>query len=224
MKSDYLKLARKGSKLTDNAANLPVVRLAVLSDNATQQLTNVLKGSLLEKGFYPEIYEAEFDTIATEVLDKKSALFSFNPAYVWLNISSQAYRNRFYNAKAGEVHQLPAFIGGAGEVGGVVLHQQPVFPQTVVAVLAVDRGAGLFADPDQRVRHPRHRTESVHEGLAVGQRNDRHQRSPAAAPGDHRRTTAIDALKRARTKQEAGDAFLKRRRIQTCCQWLTSWR
>ncbi len=108
MKSDYLKLARTGSKLAGNIANRPVVRLAILSDNATQQLTNVLKGSLLEKGFHPEIYEAEFDTIATEVLDKKSGLFAFNPVCVWLNISSQAYRNRFYNAKAEEVHQLPA--------------------------------------------------------------------------------------------------------------------
>jgi FkbH-like protein len=116
--SDYLPLAKLGRKLPPNENAFPVVRLAMLSDNSTQQLSNVLKASFWNEKFYPEIYEGEIDSIATEVLNDNSSLHQFQPQYVWLNLSSQNYRDRFYFARGKEKEALPANY--AGEVLSLV--------------------------------------------------------------------------------------------------------
>jgi FkbH-like protein len=118
MSRDYVRMARAGHALTDNARNLPVVRLAILSDNSTQQLAKVLKAELYETGFYPEIHEGEIDGIATEVFDETSALHEFQPEYVWLNLSSQSYRERFYQASLSDKESVPAIY--AEEIGRLI--------------------------------------------------------------------------------------------------------
>lgn len=115
---DYLQMARLGRKLSANTNNYPVIKLAILSDNSTQQLTNVIKASIWGQKFYPEIYEGEIDSIATEVLDENSGLHQFTPQYVWLNLCSQNYRDRFYHARSKEKEALPANY--AGEVFALV--------------------------------------------------------------------------------------------------------
>jgi FkbH-like protein len=118
MQADYLKMARAGRSLTLNAGSLPVVKLAILSDNSTQQLTNVLKAELYQLGFYPEIYEGEIESIATEVLDDTSLLYQAEPQYVWLNLCTQAYRDRFYHTPPAGKELLPGDY--AGEIGGLI--------------------------------------------------------------------------------------------------------
>ncbi len=107
-KHDYQRMVKCGQKLTANTGNFPVVRVAVLGDNSAQQLVNVLKASLLEQRFYPEIYDAGIDNLASEVLDENSGLHTFKPQYVWLNLCSQAYRERFYHVPTNETETLPA--------------------------------------------------------------------------------------------------------------------
>lgn len=107
-KLDYQQMVKCGRKLKANSGNLPVVRVAILGDNSAQQLVNVLKASLLGQQFYPEIYEAGIDSLATEILDDRSGLHAFRPDYVWLNLSSQGYRERFYAAGAEVKETLPA--------------------------------------------------------------------------------------------------------------------
>lgn len=118
MKPDYLKMAQAGQALKVNATNLPVVKLAILSDNSTQQLANVLKAELYQSGIYPEIYEGEIDSIAMEVLDGTSPLHRFQPQYVWLNLCSQAFRERFYQTPAAGKDSLPGDY--AREVGVLI--------------------------------------------------------------------------------------------------------
>lgn len=100
-----LKVARHAST---NANGHPILKIAVLSDNSTQQITKLLKASLLARNFWPEIYEADFDTMQTEVFNPDSKLFSFSPQYVWLNLSMQNYRERFYSARAKEKETMPS--------------------------------------------------------------------------------------------------------------------
>ena len=118
MKPDYLKMVRAGRAVVANTTNLPIVKLAILSDNSTQQLTNVLKAEFVAAGFYPKIYEGEIDSITTEVLDDVSGLHQFQPQYVWLNLCAQAYRERFYHTPSAGKDALPGDY--AAEVGGLI--------------------------------------------------------------------------------------------------------
>jgi len=105
--SKYLKMLKTGSRLGDNDNNYPEIRLGLLSDNATQQIVKVLKAAMIAKGFFPIIFEGEYNTIPLEVFNNKSNLFSFKANYVFLNLSSQGYRERFYNTKVEEKTTLP---------------------------------------------------------------------------------------------------------------------
>ncbi len=115
---DYQQMVKCGRKLTANVDNLPVVRIALLGDNSAQQLVNVLKASVLGQGFYPEIYDAGIDALAVEVLDEASELHSFKPQYVWLNLCSQAYRERFYHISTKAKETLP--LNYATEIASLV--------------------------------------------------------------------------------------------------------
>ena len=108
MTRDYVKMARAGHALVENAGNLPVVKLAILSDNSTQQLARILKAELHRAGYYPDIYEGEIDSIATEVFDEESPLHECKPEYVWLNLCAQAYRERFFHTPPEGKESLPA--------------------------------------------------------------------------------------------------------------------
>ena len=117
-KQDYVRMANLGRKLAANAPGYPVVKLAILSDNATQQLTNVLKAALWEQRFFPEIYGGEMDSMAIEIFNGDSQLYAFQPQFVWLNLCPQAYRERFYRTAPGEKERLPAVY--AAEVSAMV--------------------------------------------------------------------------------------------------------
>jgi FkbH-like protein len=107
MTRSYLELAKLGRALPARTPGSPTVRLAILSDNAPQQLSQVLKADLWQQGFYPEVYAGEIDSLALEVLDPASGLHEFKPQYVWLNLCSQAYRERFYHVAPEHKEQLP---------------------------------------------------------------------------------------------------------------------
>ncbi len=107
MRQRYLELIKTASRLTANDRGLPVIRIAILGDHSTQQLTNVLRGILLEKGVWAEVYEADFDNFRAEILDPESGLHQFAPDYTWLCLCSQQYKRRFLHTSAGEQIALP---------------------------------------------------------------------------------------------------------------------
>ena len=81
----YSKLAKKGRSLRENSEQRPEIRIGLLADNATQQLVQVLKAAIDERGFFPAVYEAEFDTAQVEVLDDQSGLYRHRPDWAWLH-------------------------------------------------------------------------------------------------------------------------------------------
>ncbi len=118
MAREYLELIKLARGLEGNPRGLPAVRVAVLGDHATQQLTKILQAILDDLGLYAEIYEAEFDNIPVEILDPSSGLHRFAPEYVWLCFSGQQYRRRLFNAAPDRQAALPRLW--ASEVAGLV--------------------------------------------------------------------------------------------------------
>jgi FkbH-like protein len=93
--SDYIQMLRIGRSINDNARHLPELRLAVLADHASQQLSCVLKAALFEQGYYPIIYEADYATTPMDVYNRNSNFYQFGPDIIFLSLAVQKYRDRF---------------------------------------------------------------------------------------------------------------------------------
>ncbi len=92
---DYRRLVRVGKSLTASAAK-QTLRLAILSDAASQQFVPLLKALFHENGSGVDIYEGAFDAAELEVLNPASGLYAFRPSIVVLANCTQALRNRYY--------------------------------------------------------------------------------------------------------------------------------
>ena len=104
----YLQQIKHGRNLQENDARLPAVQVALLADHATQQLTLVLKSAIADRGFFPTVYQADYDTAALEAYDRSSGLYAARPEVVFLSLAVQKYRERFFAASTPEArHRLP---------------------------------------------------------------------------------------------------------------------
>lgn len=71
------------------------IRVAVLGDAATQHYCQALAATLKLRGWWPQLYEAEFDTIRQEVLNPQSGFYRSQPDFVILFMTSQALWHRY---------------------------------------------------------------------------------------------------------------------------------
>ena len=97
---DYLRLVRQAKKL--NVTGLPSLKLALLSDAATQQFVPLLRALFQENGVALEIYEAPFDAMELEAINPDSGLYQFRPDVVLLAHCTQALRGRYYGNGGGD--------------------------------------------------------------------------------------------------------------------------
>src|SRR6266849_841813 len=97
--ADYAELSRAGRNL--DSQGLPKLRVALLSDAATQLLVPVLRELFRRAGVAAEIYEAPFAAIELDVFNPCSDLYGFQPDIVVLLNSTQALRAVFFGAGAG---------------------------------------------------------------------------------------------------------------------------
>lgn len=81
--------------LSKDFSGLPLRRLALLGDSATQFLAKALKGYGYEERINFEIFEADFDQLDQQILDSKSELYHSNPEYVVLYLSAEKLLDRF---------------------------------------------------------------------------------------------------------------------------------
>jgi FkbH-like protein len=93
--SEYMALLKIGRGITENSNGLSEIRFAVLADHASQQLSFVLKATLLEQGFFPNVYEGDYSTAALDAYNKNSELYAFKPEYILFSLAVQKYRDRF---------------------------------------------------------------------------------------------------------------------------------
>lgn len=82
------------------------VKIAVLSDSASQLLCNAIKGYGYEAQLDFEIYEAEYNQIDLQVYDQSSELYEFKPDFVFINKSTEKLLKEFYKK---ERHQQSTF-------------------------------------------------------------------------------------------------------------------
>src|ERR1700757_2251858 len=74
---------------------MPLFRVALLSDAATQQFIPLLKTILNRNGFSAKIYEGAFDAIEIEAYSPSSGLYSFDPDAIVILNATQALRAAF---------------------------------------------------------------------------------------------------------------------------------
>lgn len=91
---EYLELESAGRYA--DLGGLPKLRVALLSDAATQLLVPLLRELFRRGGFAAEIYEAPFAAIELEVFNPSSAFYDFKPDVVALLNSTQALRAAFF--------------------------------------------------------------------------------------------------------------------------------
>ncbi len=88
------KLLIAGRKVEEQDCALST-RIAVVGDAATQHYCQALSAALKLRGCWPEFYEAEFDMIRQELLDRASGLYAHEPQFIILFMSVQALSHRF---------------------------------------------------------------------------------------------------------------------------------
>jgi FkbH-like protein len=91
---DYRRLTRLGKKAASVETDAPALKIALLSDAATQQFVPVLTGLFAENDIRVVLYEGAFDAIELEVFDQGSRLYAFKPDVVLLINAAQALRAR----------------------------------------------------------------------------------------------------------------------------------
>ena len=89
---DYFALVKEAKSV--DLTGLKKVRLAILADFATQQLETLLTALAARSGFALEIYKAAYDSIAFEIVNEDSGLYSFNPQIVAILPASQHLKAR----------------------------------------------------------------------------------------------------------------------------------
>ncbi len=72
------------------------IKVALLSDSASQLLNIALKGYGYNCQFDYDIYEADYDQIDLQIFDPSSELYSFNPDYIFINRSTEKMLMNFY--------------------------------------------------------------------------------------------------------------------------------
>jgi FkbH-like protein len=111
------------------------LRFALLGDAATQHYGQALVATLKLRGWWPELYEAEFDTIRQEILNPASELYRSSPEFVILFTTTQALWHRyalntakatFADVVAGEIIELWKTLGS--QTAAVILQHNFVLP------------------------------------------------------------------------------------------------
>lgn len=67
--------------LKKNVSGLPVVKVALLGDTATQFLATAIKGWGVERGYCIELFEAEYNQVERQFMDPTSDLHQFDAQY-----------------------------------------------------------------------------------------------------------------------------------------------
>ncbi len=72
------------------------VKVALLSDSASQLLNNAIKAFGYEVQLDFDIYEADYNQVALQVFDPTSELYRFNPDFIFINRCTEKLMKDFY--------------------------------------------------------------------------------------------------------------------------------
>jgi FkbH-like protein len=91
----YAELLAESRRPDSTGRGKSKIKVALLSDAATQRLVPILRALFARQGVDAEIYEGPFDAIELEVYDRNSGLYKFQPQVVVLLNCVQALRAVF---------------------------------------------------------------------------------------------------------------------------------
>ena len=63
---------------------LPIIKMALLGDTATQFLATAIKGTAIERGCQIHLFEAEYNQVERQFLDPSSELYQFDADFIVL--------------------------------------------------------------------------------------------------------------------------------------------
>ena len=88
----FLKLQRNCAK---DMSDLPVTKLALLGDCATQHIAKAIRGYAYEIGQNFDVFDADYDQIDAQLMDEQSELYAFAPDAVLIYHCTQKLYERF---------------------------------------------------------------------------------------------------------------------------------
>lgn len=88
----------------DKIKNLPRIKVAVVGDSATQFLAMAIYGTGVERGFDIELFEAEYNQVERQLLDKTSDLYQFGADYIVVFQSTHKLLTQY--GKSGDSNRL----------------------------------------------------------------------------------------------------------------------
>lgn len=103
MISTFRELQKKLKKETNS---LPLLRVALLGDTATQFLAVAIQGTAIERGYRIELFEADYNQVEHQFMDKTSELYNFNADYIIVFQSSHKLLSKYNKLKVDEQHTL----------------------------------------------------------------------------------------------------------------------
>ncbi len=76
------------------------VKLAIVSDNSSQFLTQAIKAYGIKYQLNLDIFESNYNQIDFQLLNFESPLYKFKPEFIFINFSTQKLLNKFYKTDA----------------------------------------------------------------------------------------------------------------------------
>ncbi len=160
---DYRRLVR-AAKTLDTQSLKQQIRIAILSDAASQQFLPLLRTLFAENGIAAEVYEGAFDALEIETFDANSGLYAFRPDIIVLANCSQALRSRYYN------HPGSGFVETASEstfrIWDAIKSHCPARIIQFTYVLPLERQFGNY---DLKVPHSLYSSVlALNQAIAIG--------------------------------------------------------
>ncbi len=76
-----------------NLDSLNKLKIAILSDNSTQPISNAIKVACIRENYNPIIYEGPFGSLQQEILNIESNLYKFKPDIIFIDICYRSITN-----------------------------------------------------------------------------------------------------------------------------------
>ena len=77
----------------NNLKSFESLKIAILSDNSTQPISNAIKVASIKENYDPLIYESPFGAIKQEILNTESYLYKFKPDIIFIDFSYRSLEN-----------------------------------------------------------------------------------------------------------------------------------
>lgn len=96
---DFKELKRN---LKKDVSALPIIKVSLLGDTATQFLATAIKGECIERGYNIDLFEAEYNQVERQVLDPTSDLYAHDAKYTVVFQSTHKLLEQYSQKPASE--------------------------------------------------------------------------------------------------------------------------